>query len=263
MSSWNFKDLTDLKFGRLTVIERAGKNKYGNVCWRCRCDCGNFCTVAGGNLTKGNTKSCGCLGGGKLKDLAGLKFGRLTVLERADNKGRYTVWRCRCDCGNVCVVTGNSLKSGRTKSCGCLHGQKHGMADTDIYNTWISIKQRCFNPKTPNYNRYGGRGITICDEWKDDFQAFYDYVSKLPHFDEKGYSLDRIDNNKGYEPDNIHWADAKTQARNTRRNIFVEYNGVKMTLSEAAEKSGVQVGTLWSRIQRGDRGERLFRPVRK
>ena len=201
----------------------------------------------------------------RLKDLIGQKFGRLTVLERAknDKQGRAR-WKCRCTCGNICIVRSTNLLSDHSASCGCLHkgvNQKHGMRHTKIYNVWFNIKRRCFNPNNPRYKDYGGRGITICAEWENDFLAFYNYVSKLEHYGEEGYTLDRIDNNGDYEPNNVRYAGAKMQARNTRKNAIVEYSGEQMTLIEAAEVSGINYRTLCSRYQRGDRGERLFRPV--
>ena len=261
-----FKDLTGQKFGRLTVIERVGISKNRSTMWRCKCDCGSFCVVSIRDLKSGNTRSCGCLSREnslKFKNLTGLRFGKLTVVERAENKGSQTCWRCKCDCGNVCVVAGGKLTSKHTKSCGCLHGQNHGLTGTKIYKTWSNIKRRCFNTKHKSYKNYGGRGITMFAEWIHDFQAFYDYVSKLPHFDEKGYTLDRIDNNGDYCPDNVRWATKKEQNRNKSTNVVVEYQGKLMTLAEASEKSNVQSGTLRLRFKRGDTGERLFRPVKK
>ena len=269
------KDLTGLRFGRLTVIELDHKEqcKSGTrIYWRCRCDCGKITVVKGYSLTSGVTRSCGCLHRQEvsercLQDLTGLKFGRLTVIERAPSKGKDTRWRCKCDCGNEVVVRGNDLKRGATQSCGCLHRggnhKTHGMTNTNIYRTWKGIKDRCFKPNSTSYKNYGGRGITMFPAWIEDFQAFYDYVSKLPHFGEVGYSLDRINNDGDYEPGNVRWADQKTQNRNTRRNHIVEYQGQKMTLTEAAEKSKISVQSLRGRIQRGETGEMLFRPVRK
>lgn len=201
----------------------------------------------------------------KLKDLTGMKFGRLTVIERAESKFGKTYWKCLCDCGNVTVVRKDRLKNGYTKSCGCLTidtNSTHHMTRTKPYILWSDIKKRCFNPNHKFYKYYGGRGITMYPEWIDDFQTFYDYVSKLPHFGEKGYSLDRIDNNGNYEPNNIRWADKKTQSRNRRTVHFIEYNGTKMPITEAAELSGINAYTLKGRLKRGDIGERLFRPVR-
>ena len=262
-----FKDLTGQKFGRLTVIERAENDKSGNVRWRCRCECGNFCVVAGGKLTSEHTQSCGCLKrepSYNFQDLTGKIFGKLTVLERVKNKGEKVCWRCRCKCGNTCIVQGNSLKNGDTQSCGCLRhksppNKTHGMKGTNVYGVWSSIKTRCFNPKRKAYKNYGGRGITMYPAWVNDFQAFYNYVSQLPHFGEEGYTLDRIDNDGNYEPNNLRWTDRKTQARNRRNNSFIEYKGKPITLAEAAEKSRVNTATLRNRIKHGETGEYLLR----
>lgn len=197
-------------------------------------------------------------------DLTGMKFGRLTVIERAENKN--ACWRCKCDCGNEVVVNGDNLRSQHTLSCGCLQKERtttHDLTHTKIYSTWDGIKQRCLNPNHQAYKHYGGRGITICAEWRDDFQSFYEYVSKLEHFNEDGYSLDRINNNGNYEPGNIRWADLKTQHRNYRQNVLVEYQGQTVTLVEASELSGISYNVLCLRYHRGDRDERLFRSVRK
>lgn len=202
----------------------------------------------------------------KALDLTGKKFGRLTVIERVENrKGRW-FYKCQCECGNITVVSGNALTQGHTRSCGCTRiksiiekSTTHGMSKTKIYGVWSAIKARCLNSLNKAYKNYGERGITMYPAWINDFQAFYDYVSKLPHFDEEGYSLDRIDNDGNYEPNNIRWADRKTQSRNRRNRIIVEYNGEKMTLGEAAEKSNVEFGTLKHRLKRGETGEYLFR----
>ncbi len=201
----------------------------------------------------------------KLIDLTGQKFGRLTVLERTgnstDGKAR---WICECECGNVLVVQGNHLREGVTRSCGCLAIETrttHGLANTKIYHTWIAIKQRCLNPNSTNFYLYGERGITICDEWLD-FQNFYDYVSKLDNYGEEGYTLDRIDVNGNYEPGNVRWANSKTQHRNTRRSVFVDYYGVKMMITDVAKLTGISENTLRSRARIGLTGEKLFRPVK-
>lgn len=208
------------------------------------------------------------------KDLTGQRFGRLSVLEldsKRFNGSRYVYyWRCHCDCGNVCTVSTHGLTGG-TKSCGCLQKEHtrfatttHGMSRTNsLYTVWAKMKNRCLNPTNDSYIRYGGRGITVCDEWRDSFQAFYDCVSKLEHFGEKGYTLDRVDNDGNYEPGNVRWADKKTQQSNTRRNIFVEYQGERVTVEEAARRSGINKRTLLNRVKAGDIGEKLFREVKK
>lgn len=203
---------------------------------------------------------------GKFKDLAGLKFGRLTVLERAENKGKDTMWCCACDCGNKTIVRATCLKNGTVRSCGCLRKEnaakinfKHGKSYTKINRVWNHIKGRCFNANDKQFKDYGGRGITMFPAWVDDFQAFYDYVSKLPHFGEEGYSLDRIDNNGNYEPNNIRWATAKQQARNRRTNRVVTYQENEISLIEASEQSKINYETLLFRTKRGETGEYLFR----
>lgn len=199
------------------------------------------------------------------QDLTGHKFGKLTVLGFLGRRGNNYYWQCVCECGVECVVAGGNLTSLNTLSCGCWRRAKHkthGQEGTAAYNIWLGIKQRCFNPHNPAYKNYGGRGITMYPAWVSDFQAFYGYVSKLEHFGEEGYTLDRIDNNGNYEPENVRWADRKTQGRNKRNNRIVEYQGQKMTLAEAAEKTGLSLDVLYCRIYRGDIGERLFRPVK-
>ena len=151
-------------------------------------------------------------------------------------------------------IFSENLKSGNFKT-------RHLMAGSKIYNCWSRMKGRCLNPKNKNFNDYGGRGITVCPEWIDNFQAFYDYVSNLPHFGEEGYSLDRIDVNGNYEPNNIRWADKFTQSRNRRGVNYVNYQGKSMTLAELSQKTNINLQTLCSRIKAGDTGERLVRPV--
>lgn len=164
-----------------------------------------------------------------LKDLTGQRFGRLVVTGRAgsDNQKRAK-WKCCCDCGCVTVVTSSNLLRGITKSCGCMHAEYllnrntvHGKLKSRLYGVWKNMKKRCANPATHNYHRYGGRGITVCDEWLHNFQAFYDWAI-ANGYDEnapKGQcTIDRIDNDKGYSPDNCRWVDTATQNRNKSNN---------------------------------------------
>ena len=139
----------------------------------------------------------------------------------------------------------------------------HGMSNTPIYRKWKDIKRRCLNPNRKSYKDYGGRGISMYPEWLEDFSAFYDYVSKLDHYYEEGYSLDRIDNNGNYEPGNLRWIKIGMQVRNRRNSIYVDYNGVNMLFIDAAKISGINYCTLKDRYRRGDRGDILFRPVKK
>lgn len=166
-------------------------------------------------------------------ELTGLVFGRLTVLAFAGVGKDYTTrWRCHCECGNETVVIGKNLVAGRTRSCGCkkagrsdyhqlgLHrrGKKtpitHGMTSTPLYTTWTNIKQRCSNPKREDYRIYGGRGIRVCDEWQNSFEAFYRDMS--PTW-QPGLTIDRIDTNGNYEPGNCRWVPMSEQWK-TRRS---------------------------------------------
>ena len=160
-------------------------------------------------------------------DLIGQRFGRLTVVEELPAPQKSYSCRlfvCECDCGAIThPIDGRNLVRGHTTSCGCQRKERvkeanstHGMKGTSIYTTWINMKDRCYNQNHRCYKHYGGRGITVCKEWKDSFQEFFNYVSQLSHFDEKGYSLDRINNNGNYEPGNVRWATAKEQSNNRR-----------------------------------------------
>lgn len=174
----------------------------------------------------------------ELIDLTGKRFGKLVVLKRVDNnKHRQPQWECLCDCGNKTIVVGQKLRKGITKSCGCLlYEQKtrltHGMTGTVLHNRWLNMKSRCFNQKNKRYARYGGRGITICPEWMD-FSNFYKW--SMENGFSENLSIDRIENDKGYSPENCRWASAKQQANNTSRNVKILYNGEEKTLSEWCE----------------------------
>ncbi len=205
------------------------------------------------------------------KDLTGQRFGRLTVIEFVPTDKKSSYWKCKCDCGSLTTVRADALLESKTLSCGCIkkeQGRKnltkhhsHLQSGKRIYHEWQNIKARCLNTNNKSYYRYGGRGITICDEWKDDFQAFYDWA--MSHGYKDDLTIDRIDNNKGYNPENCRWVDLMAQNRNRRSNVMVEYNGQKICLTDAAKLSGIAPKTALRRYKAGDRGDRLFRPVRK
>lgn len=161
----------------------------------------------------------------KFIDLSGQAFGRLSVQSRIENKGKHTIWTCFCQCGNTVNVSSTHLRSGHTLSCGCYrddtkknnkHGEIHGMCDTPEYDAWHKMKGRCLNKSDRKYPDYGGRGITVCQEWIDSFEAFYSHIGKRPS---KKHSLDRIENENGYEPGNVRWATIIEQNNNKRNNV--------------------------------------------
>lgn len=189
-----------------------------------------------------------------LIDLTGMKFNMLTVIERAESApGGITYWLCRCDCGNFTTVRGSNLKNGSVKSCGCLQHQKttnktHGESYTNLYATWARMKSRCKNESNASYENYGGRGITVCDDWNNDYISFRDWA--LNNGYEQGLSIDRINNDLGYNPDNCRWATTKQQQNNRRCNVIYSMNGEAHTLSEWCDIYHLNRSTIDRRINR-------------
>lgn len=238
----HFIDLTGKKFDRLTVLgvdptyKKSGKYK-----WICRCDCGNIVSVFGNNLGRKNTMSCGCLNREAIherqfKDLTGQRFGRLTVIKLYDGpdnrKFKTTRWLCKCDCGNETVAETGNLMNGHTQSCGCLiydtittHKLTTTRTGRRIYSIYGLMKRRCYNPKDNSYDRYGGRGIYICDEWLEDgddypgLMRFYNWAINNGYADD--LSIDRIDNDGPYAPWNCRWATNKVQANNKSTSRYL------------------------------------------
>lgn len=202
-------------------------------------------------------------------DLSGKKFGRLTVITKTEKRRhRSVIWECKCDCGNITEVASDDLVSGNTRSCGCLqkeitsrHFTKHGLRKYgNLYNVWNGMIQRCENPANKSYPSYGGRGISVCEEWRNDISAFFKWAKESGYG--MGLSLDRIDNNKGYSPNNCRWTTVARQNLNKRNNRFVTYAGKTQTLKEWADSVGMKDVTLNSRIRAGWDIERaLTEPV--
>lgn len=182
----------------------------------------------------------------------GEKYGRLTILSRADNDrfGR-TQWNCRCDCGEHRVVALFRMTSGHTKSCGCIKGlanATHRMRGTATHNSWCAMKQRCNYPKHEQFALYGGRGIKVCQRWSDSFENFLADMGIRP----TGTTIERIDNNGDYTPENCRWAPEAEQARNRRSTIMIERDGVTKCVKDWCEELGLNVDRIYGRIRRGE-----------
>lgn len=190
---------------------------------------------------------------GKFIDLTGQKFGRLTAIKKCGNtKEGKAIWLCTCECGNEVKVIGKDLRRKHTQSCGCLQKEssrsihyKHGLAKTRINNIYHNMKQRCENKDN---KIYGGRGIQVCEEWKNDFQSFYDWAMSNGHTDE--LTIDRIDVNGNYEPSNCRWVPMKTQQNNRRNNHLVKINNEEKTLSEWSTIYNISINTIRTRLSR-------------
>lgn len=180
----------------------------------------------------------------KLIDMTGIRFGSWVVLDNTRYGGRKV--KCQCDCGNEGYVFVTNLNRGLSTSCGCV--MSRAFANTKIYSVWSSMKSRCHNPNHHAYQHYGGRGITVCDDW-NDVDSFGQWA--LANGYEEGLSLDRIDNSGNYEPSNCRWATDKEQHRNQRNNRVLDHNGESKPVSVWAEELGINNRTLLSRLRKG------------
>lgn len=193
----------------------------------------------------------------KAKDIIGQRFGRLVVLKRDGRaKDNHATWLCKCDCGNTTTVTGARLRNGETQSCGCLNKEInrakviiHGMTGTRLYDEWRGMKDRCTRKRYAGYHRYGGRGITVCPEWRDSFEAFRDWALENGYRDD--LTIERIDNDGPYSPENCRWTTLKDQQSNRRNNRLITHEGETKTMKRWAEEKGIPYNTLRARLNRG------------
>lgn len=199
-----------------------------------------------------------------------MTFGKLVVVSQHPEKTKHgnTRWNCKCACGNpeeITVAAGN-LRHGSVKSCGCIvvaalveRSTKHGMISTPEYEAWNSIKKRCYNPKHAAYENYGGRGITMCDEWKNDFMAFYNDMGSRPT---PQHSIDREKNELGYSKSNCRWATLEEQNNNRRNNRYITYDGKTQTLAMWCKELGLNYSLIGSRLRKGWSFEEAIRPIK-
>lgn len=246
------KDLTGESFGSLVVISPVKIS--GKLKWMCRCGfCGNLKSFNAGALPF--LKSCGCQ---KIDNICGQRFGKLTVIEDSDkrNKEGAVIWNCLCDCGNKTSVVGTSLRNGQTSSCGCYFRESlserfttHKLTDHPLYGVYHGMKQRCYNLNCRSYRNYGARGITVCEEWLLESEGFINFFNwSLSNGYSDGLTIDRMDNNKGYSPENCQWtgyAEQNLNRRNNRRElVFGEITNVK----EISKKFGVNPKEIYYRM---------------
>lgn len=197
----------------------------------------------------------------KYNDLIGKTFGRLTVIKKiGPDKNRAIQWLCKCSCGNEHIVITSYLVHGKIKSCGCLQKEElakrvttHHLRNNRLYGIWANMKQRCYNSKNPRYNVYGGKGIKICDEWKNDFMSFYNWAIENGYNEKAKYgecTIDRIDVNGNYEPSNCRWIPMNKQVLNTSKNHYLELNEEKYTVYEWSIITGIKSSTILQRINK-------------
>lgn len=228
--------MTGQRYGSLTAIKYCGNSR-----WLFRCDCGNEKIILGSNVRKGTTKSCGCQQNNPPRDLTGKRYGRLTVLKYDGNAH----WLCRCSCGTIKSIFVSDFTSGRTRSCGCLanenlmfhrvNNRKHGMSKTRVYSIYYGMLHRCYNERLREFKNYGGRGIKVCDRWLGE-HGFENFLIDMGDRPSPKHSIDRIDVNGDYCPENCRWVTTKEQANNTRSNAYYTFNGKTQTLKQWCEE---------------------------
>lgn len=193
----------------------------------------------------------------RTNNLTGKNFGRLTVIGLDDREDRHTYWVCQCECGNIKVARSDALVSGRTQSCGCIKKEqdkinlsqsRHNQFGTRLYTIWQKMKDRCFNDHNPAYYRYGGRGIQVCDSWKERFENFYDWAMNNGY--QENLTLDRTDNDGNYCPENCRWVTMKEQCNNRSSNIKIKIGNATKTLTEWCEIFQIDYSATLSRYNR-------------
>lgn len=244
------------RFGKLVAIKPITVD--GRQKWLCKCDCGNDYVVYGASLRRGATRSCGCAQSeNRVKYHAGQRFGNVVLLQLVGNRG---YWKMQCDCGTEFVSRVNPYKNGKYRTCGCSRYDgskqaKHNQSRTNTYHIWQGMKRRCNNPNNASYKDYGGRGIKVCDRWLNSFENFIADMGKRPS---KKHSIDRIDVDGDYCPENCRWATKKEQANNTTKTIHITHDGVTHSICEWCDIYGIPYRTAHGRYDSGYPFEKIF-----
>ena len=263
-------DMIGQRYGKLLVISRTEnrptKRGDGITMWKCQCDCGKIIECSRQVLKSGNKKDCGC--GKEYKELIGEKFGRLTVQEIIKNGKQNVKAKCICECGKITTPTVSRILSGKTKSCGCWSIEKmtrnkikHGMSHTRIYGVWKGMYKRCYDKECEEYKNYGGRGISICDEWLGEIgvKNFINWALSNGYNEnaERGEcTIDRINVNGNYEPDNCKFSNMQEQLYNKRNTLHIYVYGELLTVKEISEKYGISKDIIRNRYNIGITEER-------
>lgn len=282
-SKYNVNDYIGKQFYHLTVI---GESTYlshdSSKQWEFCCVCGAKLVAPPYRVISGHIKSCGCMRYKNIKHkkhkndnlqrvdpdwFIGKKNNCLTVVGIAGKNGSGRILLdCICDCGNHKSVLPYQFLNGAVKSCGCIMGKKkktHGYSKHPLYGEWAQMIRRCYNPTAHNYERYGGRGITVCDEWRESPAKFIEWAESMggrPN----GMTLDRINNDKGYSPENCRWATVKQQQQNQRSNLIIDICGEKKALAEWCRIYEIAPQTVQGRISRGwDSVKAVTTPINK
>lgn len=190
------------------------------------------------------------------RDISGLTYVRLTAIKKIGVKDRISIWECKCSCGKTVNIS--IYNFGKTKSCGCiltLNKRSHGESKSKLYRIWSTMKERCYNPNNHKFSLYGAKGVTVCERWRNSFENFKNDMGD--RITDK-LSIERKDNKGNYSPENCKWATSTEQARNRSTTRYIETQWGRISLAEAAEKSGINYGTLKRRLNLGYEGEKLF-----
>jgi len=275
-----FIDITGQRYGNLTAIRRIGTNSHNSALWLFKCDCGNDYTASSASVRHDGVTNCGCKPLERYIDITGQKFGRLTAIRffEKGSKTQRVKWLFRCDCGKEVISDAHNVKQGNKKSCGCLGRESsantgrqtikvaiaacttHGMSNTKLYTMWQNMKERCCKPNRKDSKHYYDKGITVCDEWLNSAKAFIDWA--LSNGYQEGLSIDRIENDKNYCPDNCRFIPLARQKSNTSQNHFITINGETNTVADWARFYQISAKVIRRRLQLGwSPQDAVLRPV--